>query len=568
MNTNTIGPFIGINKDQTLKIVIALPKNKNIEDLTCVLKHEEEETVLKSHFDHPDYRVYRFDVPEELKFKKLYYSFKHNDVDLDLEGGLTASDCHFNYDLNFSDASYFALLSCNNPFLANKKKGTGSPWAMWDKLNESLDENCKLILLGGDQVYCDDLEDGLLTAPKLEKLEIGDTEKLKQDFIDQYLKYWSNLSLRRVMCRTPSLAMWDDHDITDGWGSRLESFNKDESLKKNWDIYFKCAEEIFSYYQACRNPASVTKNTKFTTFIDLGEIRFYLADFRSERNVIKGKLWSEAHEDDVLKHIENTPSNISHLYFLSPVIGLRTNFEGDKRLTIFSKVLLSIALFRKRNKKKYFWAGASPNIILYLASFALIYCNPTSSLVGFLNFLNINDILLKSVGVFLLFTAFLMTASMFVFSKFIIDGELTGLSDDMDDSLSSEANMNSFKKLLKTLFAQSQKGKRVAILSGDIHAGGISEFLQETEGSVLQIPQIVSSPIGYYPMPKAVEGFSTTTSEMTIVEGKERVFGRNLFYVSKRNFVKIYPLKANSMKDVEFYLEGHNVPIRINSSFN
>lgn len=568
MNVNIIGPIIGINTDKTLKIIIALPKNKEIENLNCILKYDSEEVVLSAKFNHPDYRQFIFHIPAVLKSRKISYSFEHNNKKLDLEGGLSESDCYFNNHLDFEENDYFSLVSCNNPFEAVGSKSTGTPWAMWDKLNESLDNNCKLLLLGGDQVYCDDLEEGKLTAPKIDSLTINDIPKLKQDFINQYLKYWSNLSLRRIVCRIPSLAMWDDHDITDGWGSRIESLNKDGSLKENWKIYYQYAEEIFSFYQSSRNPGPITKNTKFTTFIDLGDKRFYLADFRSERNIINGLLWSESHENDVLKHIENTPNNISHLYFLSPVIGLRTNFEGDKRLTIFSRILLAIALYRKKNKAKYFWAGVGPNILLYLASLALIYCQPTSSIIGFLNFLNFNDILLKSAGIGLLLISFAMTASMFVFSKFIIDGELTGLSDDMDDSLSSEVNMTSFRKILNVLFSQSMKGKRVAILSGDIHAGGISEFLQESEGSILQIPQIVSSPIGYPPMPKAVEGFTTTTSEMTIMEGKERIFGRNLFYISKRNFVKIYPMKKESMKDVEFYLEGHTVPIRINSSFN
>ena len=65
-------------------------------------------------------------------------------------------------------------------------------------------------------------------------------------------------------------------------------------------------------------------------------------------------------------------------------------------------------------------------------------------------------------------------------------------------------------------------------------------------------------------MPKAVEGFTTTTSEMVFEElDGRKIIGRNLFYMSKRNFAKIYPRKE--LQNIEFFFEGHPTSFLLNS---
>ena len=161
--------------------------------------------------------------------------------------------------------------------------------------------------------------------------------------------------------------------------------------------------------------------------------------------------------------------------------------------------------------------------------------------------------------------AALAVAVLFVIPYALNKVGLAGLSDDMVDSLSSEENRPSFVRVLKRLFQLKNQGKYVTILSGDIHLAGISEFIQIRNGKYSCIPQIVSSPIGNNPMHKLVEGFTTTTSEMEFFcSGDEKIIGRNLFYLSKRNFVKIYPEylgKIESRRPILFYFEGHELPM-------
>ena len=557
MNINIIGPFIGVERNNKLKVVIATPKKKDTSKINCLFESDDIKESVSAKSSNQDYKNFVFPVPEKFKGKKVSYTFTVNDASLELEGGLIKDDCVFVYDLNFhSEEDYFALLSCNNPFVVSSKKGGGSPWAMWDKLEqETRSSHCKLILLGGDQVYCDDLENGKLNAPKAVELKKGDEKKLRNDFINQYLKYWSNLSLRKILARTPSLAMWDDHDITDGWGSRSEFLNNKKNPKENWQIYFEEAKGAFEAYQAIRNPKAISENTKFTTFIDFGSTRFYLADFRSERNSSEQILWSKQHETDCINHIDNTDSNITNIYFLSPVIGMRTNIGVDERMSFASNFLKRIAQSRKKRGSRYnylifciFVVSLSVGLWLLFTRGIFVY--------SYLSFFS--DAIVQLTSMALLTLSMLLYLVPWSFNKFIVDGPLSGLSDDLDDALSSKPNISAFRKILKSLFQQVISRKNCSILSGDIHAGGISEFLMKKDGSLYQIPQIVSSPIGYHPMPKAVEGLTTTTSEMIYSSGGESIIGRNLFYISKRNFAKVYPDKK--YKNIEFYFEGHSEP--------
>jgi len=62
-------------------------------------------------------------------------------------------------------------------------------------------------------------------------------------------------------------------------------------------------------------------------------------------------------------------------------------------------------------------------------------------------------------------------------------------------------------------------------------------------------------------MPKVVEGLTTTTSEMVMVKAENggRLYTRNIFYQSKRNFVLIRQgrLSDPAARPVEFHFEGH-----------
>ena len=347
--------------------------------------------------------------------------------------------------------------------------------------------------------------------------------------------------------------MWDDHDITDGWGSRPESFQaiiKRVDFKSNWLEFFKLARETFRNYQASRNPESIYKNA-FSSFLDWGDKRFVLADFRSERNSRKNKLWTEEHKSKVLESIKNTSDQIKKVFFVSPVVALRTNFKTDKRLSVFSKCLFWLRKWEKNLSLPWkvilFFGGLVPFILVYFSSMSVEYF-PSSNMNIVVDILI--SLLLQLVGLIAI-----------VLPLIPLIPELPDLSDDMEDGLSSDSNMESLKEILEALVELGRKGKEVFILSGDIHIGGLTEIIDNRENPKVQMLQIVSSPIAYSPMPKVVSGLTTTSSEMVIRESsdKKRLFARNIFYLSKRNFAQIFPNKKDNA--IAFHFEGHEFPV-------
>ena len=561
-----IGPFLGARGPGRIRIVIGLPDSQyttlkcEVFDSQRAIHGKQEESGARF----GEFKSFVFDI-ENLKENERYsYVIEDDNGPVDLGPGLDWSDCCFWGPAEFGERDYFILVSCNDPFQADGKS-TGAPWAMWERLEEDTrgDEKCRLLLLGGDQVYCDEIEkraDGTGFIRKLETTRDASAveNQLRDAFICQYDKYWGHSSFRKIHARVPSLAMWDDHDITDGWGSRLGSFEGKE-IKTSWQRYFKVARAAFLAYQAVRNPDPFTKNG-YTSFLDIENLRFYLMDFRSERNSKKKQLWSEDSHLSFMKSLSDVPQDTSKVFVLSPVVALRCNFEDDKRISQISKLLFSF----RRWLKNHPWVNIFHFLAIVNLAVLVIALLTTGLLPSWIalpekgsSLQNGIITIIQIASDFVWITGFLAIPSIACLLAMLMPRipELPDIADDMSDALTSEDNIDTFTKILKQLFVLRDSGKYVAILAGDIHVGGFSEFISTKCGKTTSIPQIVSSPIGNKPMPKVVEGLTTTTSEMRMwSEGGETCYGKNLFYMSKRNYVKIYPerLGAGDGKPVWF----------------
>ena len=138
--------------------------------------------------------------------------------------------------------------SCNgfsSPDLAVK---TERPYILWGKIRKfQLAEMAKvaagepgtpyaLMLLGGDQLYADEM---WTQVPSLRKWshERQETKlrtkasptllnQLDRFYDDLYQRCWSKPELSLMLATIPSVMMWDDHDIFDGWGSYPEALQQ------------------------------------------------------------------------------------------------------------------------------------------------------------------------------------------------------------------------------------------------------------------------------------------------------------------------------------------------------
>lgn len=151
-----------------------------------------------------------------------------------------------------------------------------------------------------------------------------------------------------------------------------------------------------------------------------------------------------------------------------------------------------------------------------------------------------------SVSVIYLTVAFLEASG--------ILNELAGLDDDVKDGWSSIQNEKEMEWFFSCLLNRSGEFSPF-VLSGDIHTGGVSVLRASRGEKTLTIPQIVSSPITYDPMPDVVEQFTTSKSFRTR-ELKVRLEAYNLFYRSRRNFAIVETLgDSHKTVVVDFHFE-------------
>lgn len=483
---NFVGPFIGI-RNKSYQIILVQPLAKHLSQINCIFVCEENEIEVKGHRSDPIYGKFVFEVPDEFpKGKVVSYYFKEDGVIIEDLDGLKKSDLWFR-NISVNEIKKTALLSCNNPFHFKEKKS--KRFNMWERLNKQTHlAKTELIILAGDQLYNDNLERFL-------KPKVVDVDSLRRAFIKNYLVYFGIAERKKVMARIPSVAIWDDHDITDGFGSRPEQF-KNGNLKSNWKEFYSIAAEAFEVFQASRNPKNKFSNS-YSNYVDLKNTRIYLFDFRSNRDVTKKQLFHPNDMKDFSDSLKGLPSHIKNVSIVSPVIIARST-------TNFDLITRTVA------KGTY-----------YLKSLLL-------NTIGKLG--RMDSVIKKT------------------FSKLMI----ADLCDDLDDSLGSSKNRNEFKKILNELLPYLKRDITLQFLSGDIHTGGESTLSIKSDNETFFVPVIVSSPIGYEPMSPVVEKVTTSNDEIGLIKDDIIVSQRNGEFISERNFALLDYLNFRLVKNHHF----------------
>lgn len=181
--------------------------------------------------------------------------------------------------------------------------------AMWRRLLKQHRETpFTLLLQGGDQLYADDVwqcHDELRRwhdEPDDTRLvrELSDEayDAVRQFYWARYIALWGQPDLQPVLAEVPSLMMWDDHDIFDGWGSHAERFQQCPV----WRAIFAAAREAFALFQLGARPdepppiCDPRAAPGFGWCCRYGDIAVVAPDLRSERTpdrVMGERGWAE-----------------------------------------------------------------------------------------------------------------------------------------------------------------------------------------------------------------------------------------------------------------------------------
>ena len=207
-----------------------------------------------------------------------------------------------------------AFCSCNG-FTDYKALNGRDPLLLWQRM---LDMHAKdpfsLLIMGGDQLYCDDLahrEGGFaklwawLKPEERAKVKPSEAQFL-EGYFDHYLLGWvrrvdgdrelPHTPMVHMMASVPSVMMWDDHDIFDGWGS----YESDQGMPYYKEA-FTSARAAFEVYQvrgAAHNRSLLDrgKARHYSLGLKFGPFHLLALDNRTQRNaqqIMDGAHWEQ-----------------------------------------------------------------------------------------------------------------------------------------------------------------------------------------------------------------------------------------------------------------------------------
>ncbi len=215
-------------------------------------------------------------------------------------------------------APHMAYTSCNGFGQTSQMREVEDPYALWRDLARCHEmAPFHLLLMGGDQLYADSLwelpeisrwlgkhrsDDSRPPRPAPTRLLsslIGGlsgrwrhpfTEEMEKEvahfYADLYTERFGEPEVAALFARIPTVMMWDDHDIFDGWGSRPRKQHESPVYQG----IFRVARQAFELFQlrtqdshplVHRLPGSPAYNQLF----EFGDIALLVLDLRTERTL-------------------------------------------------------------------------------------------------------------------------------------------------------------------------------------------------------------------------------------------------------------------------------------------
>ena len=201
-----------------------------------------------------------------------------------------------------------ALVSCNGAF---EVKDERTRYDMWRRLRREIEAgNVDLIIHCGDQVYADKLVSRHTKMARAATDADAAVKSLSEEYRRLYVgQSWNMPDVAAVLTSCPSIMMWDDHDIDDGWGSRAHDV-------KPWRrLFFSAARRAFTEFQASLNPPGVDAGSLACGFVH-GGLAFLLLDGRSHRVYKEGCILGTAQLEVARKWLEALPGTVRRVYLV------------------------------------------------------------------------------------------------------------------------------------------------------------------------------------------------------------------------------------------------------------
>lgn len=234
-----------------------------------------------------------------------------------------------------------AYASCNGFSSPKLMKNIAEKNHMWDVVRSKHEANAyHLMLLGGDQVYADPLWESVRSIKAWNQLSIeeGDKakftatmqEQLENFYFELYTNRWAQPEVKFVMSCIPMLAMWDDHDIFDGWGS----YNPKRQLSDVYQGIRDVARKAFSVFQQQlgsgeQRMGALAPLYGYSFGYVVGKIAILALDMRNERS--NDQVLSPDHWGEIYRWLDSL-ENLDHLLLMSSIPVVYPGFDTFERV--------------------------------------------------------------------------------------------------------------------------------------------------------------------------------------------------------------------------------------------
>ncbi|MHC8494334.1 alkaline phosphatase D family protein [Thalassospira sp. SM2505] len=236
------------------------------------------------------------------------------------------------YDIHLpakGDAPNMSYASCNGFSSQKVMKGVEVKNRMWQEMAKRHDNKpIHLMLLGGDQVYADSIWEVVPSikewnnkpndaANKASFTKIME-KQVEAFYFNLYTERWAQPEVRAMMASIPSIAIWDDHDIFDGWGSYPPA-RQDCAVFQGIGAIATKAFGVFQQHIAPggqKPDAYLAPDYGFSMGHVIGDTAILCLDMRSERS--QRQVLSNDHWKQIYDWVSGL-ADIKHLFVMSSI---------------------------------------------------------------------------------------------------------------------------------------------------------------------------------------------------------------------------------------------------------
>jgi hypothetical protein len=218
-----------------------------------------------------------------------------------------------------------AYASCNGFSALKLMKSVNDKNSMWREMaSRHAEKPLHLLLLGGDQVYADSMWETVDSMKQWNELvfEEGNAAsftmqaELEAFYFNLYVERWRQPEVARVLATVPTLMMWDDHDIIDGWGSYPPERQNCPVFGGMWPIARKAFAVFQRHLPADATAGGMAPGLGFTAGYILPNLAILALDMRSERT--HAQVLSPAHWTKVYDWLDSL-NELDHLFVMASI---------------------------------------------------------------------------------------------------------------------------------------------------------------------------------------------------------------------------------------------------------